>query len=75
MCSSNCDILLDFTPALWDNVVQGSHWCCFDKAVVCNDANELIALYLPHSGLFGPIPESIGGLTSLKELDLSHNGK
>ena len=57
---------------------DGSLWldeyasCCNWKGVTCKN-NQVTQLNLANNGLSGRMSESIGNLTFMKELDLSHN--
>eukprot|EP00985_Skeletonema_marinoi_P001301 scaffold517_cov140-Skeletonema_marinoi.AAC.14 len=80
LCPPDRNVLRDFYHSAkgveWTN---GSLWldeyvsCCDWKGVTCgDDMNHVTKLSLSNNGLSGRLSESIGNLTFMKELDLSH---
>ena len=52
---------------------MGRSGVCSSRTVICNDEKQVIGLLLSEESLEGEIPEEIGELVYLEELDLSDN--
>ncbi|KAI8925734.1 hypothetical protein BC831DRAFT_550416 [Entophlyctis helioformis] len=67
---SACAILNSAFPALFPDAAQ----CCSPaNLVACDASNNVITLTLNGQSLSGALPESLGGITSLKTLNLKDN--
>ncbi|KAL3893912.1 MAG: hypothetical protein SGCHY_005569 [Lobulomycetales sp.] len=60
--NTDCEVLNDWVPSLVNR-----EDCCLQSAITCTQAR------ITEIAIEGPIPETIGNLTSLTSLDLSRN--
>ncbi|KNA12622.1 hypothetical protein SOVF_124010 [Spinacia oleracea] len=62
-------ITSSLNPLNWSS----SSDCCFWEGIGCDDNDRVTRLWIPSRGLTGNIPSSLGNLTSLTHLNISHN--
>ncbi|XP_028550161.1 receptor-like protein Cf-9 homolog isoform X5 [Dendrobium catenatum] len=61
-----------FSYFLFNTWIPGTN-CCNWEGVTCDEWSRVISLDLSNQGLDGEIPPTIGQLTSLQVLNMSHN--
>ncbi|KAG9454992.1 hypothetical protein H6P81_007896 [Aristolochia fimbriata] len=58
---------------IWPGISDPSSDCCQWPGVSCNVDGQVTRLWLPEKSLKGPISPSIGNISHLSQLNLSHN--